>query len=77
MLSALKSHTHSKTPASFPGLVEFFLLLLLSLRCLVYVRNLGNTVSLLLALFSAILFIIIRNDWDNMYCSFVFLRDYL
>ncbi len=77
MLSALKSHTHSKTPASFPGLVEFFLLLLLPLRCLVDFRNLGYTVSLLLALFSAILFIIIRNDWDNIYCSFVFLRDYL
>ncbi len=48
------SHPHSKTPTSFPGLVEFFLLLFLSLRCLVYVRNLGNTVSLLLALFTAL-----------------------
>ena len=47
-------HTHSKTPASFPGLVEFFLLLLLSLRCLVDFRNLGYTVSLLLALFPAL-----------------------
>lgn len=27
-------HTHSKTPASSPGLVEFFLLLLLPLRCI-------------------------------------------
>lgn len=44
-------HTHSKTPAFFPGLVEFFFLLLLPLRCLVDFRNLGNTVSLLLALF--------------------------
>lgn len=43
-----------KTPASFPGLVEFFLLLLLPLRCLVDFRNLGNTVSLLLALFTAL-----------------------
>lgn len=41
-------------PASFPGLVEFFLLLLLPLRCLVDFRNLGNTVSLLLALFTAL-----------------------
>ena len=47
-------HTHSKPPASFPGLVEFFLLLLLPLRCLVDVRNLGNTVSLLLALLTAL-----------------------
>ena len=51
MLSALKLHTHSKIPGSFPGLVEFFLLLLLSLRFLVYFWNLGNTVSLLLDLF--------------------------
>lgn len=28
-------HTHSKTPAFLPGLVEFFLQLLLPLRCLV------------------------------------------
>ena len=49
-----KLHTHSKTTASFPGLVEFFFLLLLPLRCLVDVRNLRNTVSLLLALFSAL-----------------------
>lgn len=48
------SHPHSKTPTSFPGLVEFFLQLLLPQRCLVYVRNLGNTVSLLLALFTAL-----------------------
>ena len=41
-------------PASFPGLVEFFLLLLLPLRCLVDFRNLGYTVSLLLALFTAL-----------------------
>ena len=54
MLSDIRSHTHSKTPASFPGLVEFFLQLLLPLRCLVYFRNLGNTVPLLLALFSAL-----------------------
>ena len=54
MLSDIRSHTHSKPPASFPGLVEFFLLLLLSLRCLVDFRNLGNTVSLLLALFPAL-----------------------
>ena len=54
MLSALKLHTHSKTPASFPGLVEFFLLLLLPLWCLVDFRNLGYTVSLLLALFTAL-----------------------
>ena len=54
MLSALKSYTHSKTPTSFPGLVEFFLLLLLPLRCLVDFRNLGNTVSLLLDLFPAL-----------------------
>ena len=54
ILSALKLHTHSKTPVSFPGLVEFFFLLLLPLRCLVYFRNLGNTVSLLLALFTAL-----------------------
>lgn len=47
-------HTHSKTPASFPGLVEFFLLLLLSLWRLVDFQNLGNTVSLLLALFSTL-----------------------
>ena len=53
-LVCLKLHTHSKTPASFPGLVEFFLLLLLPLRCLVDFRNLGNTVSLLLALFPAL-----------------------
>ena len=51
ILSAIKLHTHSKTPASFPGLVDFFFLLLLSLRCLVDFRNLGNTVSLLLDLF--------------------------
>lgn len=51
ILSAIKLHTHSTPPASFPGLVEFFLLLLLPLRCLVDFRNLGNTVSLLLALF--------------------------
>ena len=54
MLSDIRSHTHSKTPASFPGLVEFFLLLLLPLRCLVDFRNLGYTVSLLLALFTAL-----------------------
>lgn len=48
------SHPHSKTPASFPGLVEFFLLLILSLRCLVDFQNLGNTVSLLLDLFTAL-----------------------
>ncbi len=54
MLSDIRSHTHSKTPASFPGLVEFFLQLLLPLRCLVDFRNLGYTVSLLLALFSAL-----------------------
>ena len=41
-------------PASFPGLVEFFLLLLLPLRCLVDFRNLGYTVSLLLDLFTAL-----------------------
>ena len=38
----------------FPGLVEFFLQLLLPLRCLVDFRNLGYTVSLLLALFTAL-----------------------
>jgi cell division protein FtsB len=54
ILSAIKLHTHSKTPASFPGLVEFFLLLLLPLWCLVDFRNLGYTVSLLLALFTAL-----------------------
>ena len=54
MLSDIRSHTHSKTPASFPGLVEFFLQLLLPLWCLVDFRNLGNTVSLLLALFPAL-----------------------
>ena len=54
MLSALKSHPHSKTPAFFPGLVEFFLQLLLPLWCLVDIRNLGNTVSLLLDLFTAL-----------------------
>ena len=47
-------HPHSKTPSSFPGLVEFFLQLLLPLRCLVDFRNLGNTVSLLLTLFPAL-----------------------
>ncbi len=47
-------HTHSKTPASFLGLVEFFLLLLLSLRCLVDFQTLGNTVSLLLDFFPAL-----------------------
>jgi hypothetical protein len=41
-------------PVSFPGLVEFFFLLLLPLRCLIDFRNLGNTVSLLLALFTAL-----------------------
>lgn len=54
ILSAIKLHTHSTPPASFPGLVEFFLLLLLPLWCLVDFRNLGNTVSLLLALFTAL-----------------------
>lgn len=54
MLSDIRSHTHSKPPVSFPGLVEFFLLLLLSLRCLVDFLNLGNTVSLLLALFTVL-----------------------
>jgi hypothetical protein len=54
ILSAIKLHTHSKTPASFPGLVEFFFQLLLPLRCPVDFRNLGNTVSLLLALFSTL-----------------------
>lgn len=56
ILSAIKLHTHSTPPppASFPGLVEFFLLLLLPLRCLVDFRNLGYTVSLLLALFTAL-----------------------
>lgn len=54
MLSDINSHPHSKTPASSPGLVEFFLLLLLPLRCLVDFRNLGYTVSLLLALFPAL-----------------------
>ena len=44
----------SQNPASFSGLVEFFFLLLLPLRCLAYFRNLGNTVSLLLALFPAL-----------------------
>lgn len=58
MLSDIRSHTHSKTPASFPGLVEFFLQLLLPLRCLVYFRNLGNTVPLLLALFSALFLVL-------------------
>ena len=58
MLSALKLHTHSKTPASFPGLVEFFLLLLLSLRFMVYFWNLGNAVSLLLALFTALFLVL-------------------
>ncbi len=47
-------HTHSKTPASFPGLVEFFLLLLLPLWYLIDIWNLGNTVSLLLALLPAL-----------------------
>ena len=51
---ACKLHTHSKTPTSFPGLVEFFLQLLLPQRCLVYVRNLENTVSLLLDFFPAL-----------------------
>ncbi len=41
-------------PVSFPGLVEFFFLLLLPLRCLIDFRNLGNTVFLLLALFTAL-----------------------
>lgn len=50
----VKSHPYSKIPASFPGLVEFFLQLLLPLRCQVDFRNLGNTVSLLLALFTAL-----------------------
>ena len=54
ILSAIKLHTHSTPPASFPGLVEFFLLLLLPLRCLVDFRNLGYTVSLLLTLFTAL-----------------------
>ena len=54
ILSAIKLHTHSKTPASFPGLVEFFFLLLLPLWCLVDFRNLGYTVSMLLALFTAL-----------------------
>lgn len=56
-----KNHTLSykitypfQNPGFFPGLVEFFLLLLLPLWCLVDFRNLGNTVSLLLALFSAL-----------------------
>ena len=49
-----KLHTHSKTPASFPGLVEFFFQLLLPLRCLVDFRNLGNTVSLVLDFFPAL-----------------------
>lgn len=47
-------HTHSKTPASFPGLVEFFLQLLLPLRCLVDFQTLGYTVSLLLTLLPAL-----------------------
>ena len=54
ILSAIKLHTHSKTPASFPGLVEFFFLLLLPLWYLIDIWNLGNTVSLLLALFTAL-----------------------
>ena len=54
ILSAIKIHTHSKTPASFPGLVEFFFLLLLPLWYLIDIWNLGNTVSLLLALFTAL-----------------------
>lgn len=47
-------HTHSKTTASFPGLVEFFFLLLLPLRYLVDIWNQGNTVSLLLDFFPAL-----------------------
>ena len=47
-------HTHSKTTASFPGLVEFFFLLLLPLRYLVDIWNQGNTVSLLLAHYPAL-----------------------
>ena len=54
ILSDIRSHTHSNPPASFPGLVEFFLLLLLPLWCLVDFRNLENTVSLLLALLTAL-----------------------
>lgn len=53
-VSYLKLHTHSKTPAFLPGLVEFFLLLLLPLWCLVDIQNLGNTVFLLLDFFPAL-----------------------
>ena len=49
-----KSHFHPKSPDSLPGLVEFFLQLLLPLRYQIDVRNLGYTVSLLLALFTAL-----------------------
>ena len=38
--------------------LKFFLQLLLPLRCLVDVRNLGNTVPLLLALFSALFLVL-------------------
>lgn len=40
----VKSHTFSKTPASFPGLVEFFFLLLLLLRC-INRKNGHNTIK--------------------------------
>ena len=53
ILSALKLHTHSKTPASFPGLVEFFLLL----QRLVDFQTFGNTIYLLYALFPALLLV--------------------